>query len=515
MTEEPTLEYDAIQKRLYTILDNDPLRAIEEARALSPCGLMKQEDVDEINACILIDGGLELREASLICEGIELLRKIKLSGHFSTTLDYNLANGLSSLAKCSPWGPHWHNSTADIRRDARIHYEVTTNSDISPIVKGKALTNQGNLLSQSYRWVEAYEAYRAALQQDPTNAVASSGAVNSLLWAADNGFGSRDILKSVAAHYYKHTKSNIDQLEKHAGSNAKKIVDSLPETLEAEIEWPLDLSKSDEYTRFVANNDLALSMTIEGLDPDLNRWDSLLIKSISEKLHTGHGVPAIFAMFNILKADFLSARWLIYTATHTQPPESGLYSDTLDYATYGINQSLLTLGMRSAIDILDRIAVATSDYLNLPGSPTSIYFWKRWHKTTNKGKELITPLEWLPEIREEINKGNTALIALAEIAEDIAEGGYLASKRALRHTLTHRFVVLHDIGSQPSRENPFVDHYNSTDFEKQTIATLRLVRSALIYFIQMIYIREARLKKDTDLTCSLEVPAHHWVRGER
>ena len=62
------------------------------------------------------------------------------------------------------------------------------------------------------------------------------------------------------------------------------------------------------YQRFVAKHRLALAPTIEGLDLAMSRWDSLRIESITEPINTEHGVPPLFAMFNVLKSDYLAAR---------------------------------------------------------------------------------------------------------------------------------------------------------------------------------------------------------------
>jgi hypothetical protein len=179
---------------------------------------------------------------------------------------------------------------------------------------------------------------------------------------------------------------------------------------------------------------------------------------------------------------------------------------------YGICESLFTLAQRSAIDILDRIAVAASEYLRIKEPPNSIYFWRRWHVT--EGNSLKRPLEWQPVITNEIDKGNTALIALAELAEDIAADGYLQPKRTLRHKSTHRFVILHDMGGSGSRESRYVTHFNVEDFKIQTISALKLVRAALFYFVEMIAIHETQLERKEGSSVSLEVPLHHWIRGD-
>jgi hypothetical protein len=40
------------------------------------------------------------------------------------------------------------------------------------------------------------------------------------------------------------------------------------------------------------------------------------------------------------------------------------------------------------------------------------------------------------------------------------------------------------------------------------------VRSALLYFIEMIAIREARQEREEGPAFRLSVPPHHWIRGE-
>jgi hypothetical protein len=152
-------------------------------------------------------------------------------------------------------------------------------------------------------------------------------------------------------------------------------------------------------------------------------------------------------MLNVMKSDFLAARYLAYQALSGTFPESGLYLDTLDYAVYGVVQSMLSLAQRACIDVLDKVAVATTDYFAIPGSPRVVYFTNRWFADSQKGQ----PLVWHPSLRPHIDKGNTAMIALAEISLDLGEGGALHRKKAFRHSSTHRFTVLHDLGCNPTR----------------------------------------------------------------
>ncbi len=494
------------------MLDSDPVDAIARVRSLKTDEYLDQGDVDTIKSSIFIDGGGKVNNPNIVNEGIDLLRALHEKHPERLNLTYNLGNGLSTLAQLKRSNTcKWYLDTSDLRREARKRFESVWSASKESNLRSRAKTNHANLLYRSYRWLEAYELYREATLLDPANAVATSGAAKVLLHAAKLGLGPKTILESLAARYLSQTHAHKDELIKYACPDAIKILDELPDRLESNVKWPPDLSDTDAYTKFVGQNNLALSLTIEGLNPELGRWDSLSIRSIREDMNAEFGVPPIFAMFNVLKADYLAARWIAYESIHNQATESGWYSDTLDYAIYGIRGSLLTLAQRSAIDVLDRIAVAASEYLGIADHPRSIYFRNRWH--INKGKVLKKPLEWQPSILDEIEKGNTVLIAISEMAEDI-DDGYLAPLLAHRHASTHRFVFLHDFGAVSARKSTFAEHYEANDFAKQTIFALRLVRAALIYFLEMIASREARFEKDEESSVSLDVPPHHWVRGE-
>jgi len=190
--------------------------------------------------------------------------------------------------------------------------------------------------------------------------------------------------------------------------------------------------------------------------------------------------------------------------------------DTLDYAVYGTKYSLLTLAQRSAHDILDKIAVATSDYYALP-SPKGASFAKAWYKQSSvkKVEDGQSP-QWVDQLKTEIEDGNVALIALSEVAQDVVENdGYLRQKHLLRRAATHRFLVLHDIGPGDYRTNACVEHLNLDQYETHVIQTLQLVRAALIYFVEMIMRHEHSSSNNSDGPIpSLCVPTHHQIRGE-
>ena len=70
-------------------------------------------------------------------------------------------------------------------------------------------------------------------------------------------------------------------------------------------------------------------------------------------------------MFNVMKGDYLVARELLFAGVSEgkgRPRDTGVYFDTLDYAVYGATPSRLVLAQRTALDLLDKVAVALNDY---------------------------------------------------------------------------------------------------------------------------------------------------------
>ncbi|MBK6418514.1 MAG: hypothetical protein IPF79_04885 [Ignavibacteria bacterium] len=203
-----------------------------------------------------------------------------------------------------------------------------------------------------------------------------------------------------------------------------------------------DLTKATPYQMFVARNRLALSPTIEGLDLDIFRWDSLLIESYIEEDEEDEHIPTIFALFNVLKSEYLATRLQAYKSLNSEFEESGNYIDTLDYSKYGVNEAMQTMAQRNAWDLLDKVAVASSQYLRISENIKRINFRDFWF--TKDKKKHITG--WKKDISDEIEKGSNALIALSELAIDVGNDGFLYQLMNRRHTSTHRFTVLLDIG---------------------------------------------------------------------
>ncbi len=497
-------EIHATHARLDALFQRDPPAAVREARALLQSTELDATNRQMLAAGILIDAGNVAHDIAAVEEGTALYRALR-QRHPSHGIDYNYANGLSTLAGLSK-EPPWSQPLSAKRREARILFAQTAASDEA--LRSQALTNEANLLRQSFRRLEAYDAFVAALQADPRNGVASSGIARVLLELVDHGLGPK-ILCGLANRYLGEAADAEDEIVKYAGEHALKNIRALTSRSTAP---PVAKQKTPSgYAGFVATHRLALSLSMELFDPSKQFWDDLKFHSIIEPIvGTGAEIPAVFGMWNVLKADFIAARWLAYTATE-EFQETGNYHDTLDYANYGTVQSMAVLAQRAAMDVLDKVAGFATEYLKLPGKPKQVYFHNRWHRDR---KDKTMPLVWQSEILKELGEGNPGLLALGDLASDLLSDGPLNARTLLRHSGTHRFVILHDmLGS--SRASEFVEHYKQAEFKGTTIATLQMCRAALTYARELVIWRERRLAaRDPDAKrFQLQVPPHHQIRG--
>lgn len=502
------MELDEHVERLNYLIDENPRKAICEAQSLSG-----DINIECLKAAILVDAGSLLKDFDSVFKGVEILRFFVEKHKETPDLNYNLANGLYALALSTSYkGYNWYGVTEKYRLEARqLFYKTATDMEATSDTRSQSFTNLGNLLWSSYRWVEAYDFYSQALEKNPKNAVASSGALKILRYALEQGLGDFELLKAEIEYLATHINQNIDTIYAYTGMyGVNGIMDEITDIrpskkVDQEIQ-------ADSYEKFVIQNNLTLSPTIHSHSHSSQYWDSINISSVTTPLGSESGVPEIFAMVNILKSDYILARKIFFHACNNHFNETANYNDTLDYSSYGINQSALTLAQRSALDILDKIAVASLSYLSVKGAQGAS-MKNAWFKKPNKRQKTR---EFDTIIESEIENGNTALLALTEISRDLSnQQGFLSTKQSSRNSSTHRFTILHDIDSSRAKgTSGCVENFNLEEFKRDSLHTLKLSRAAVIYFVQMVLIRERRIfdKKD-GMTLPLFVPSHEYIRG--
>lgn len=506
----------AERERLYELLDRDPRAAIEAAQRLRPRGDLNRANVEPLRGMVLIDAGGQLNDAVAVTEGVDVFRR--LSARKMPDSTYNLANGLAELARLQGTGKRGRLDTAHHRQEVRMLFQQAADESKRPSIRSASLTNLANQLKDSYRWIEAYDGYAAAINEDPANSVALSGIAALLRWRMRQTVEADGPMRRAAVRYLLKARARLSAAHAYAGPRGVTRIEELLKEFQVDDATVAveELPPVAGYAAFVRRHRLALCVDVEGVGADMGRWDHLTIRSVTQPIETAMKTPLIFSSWNVLKADFLATRWLAYTALESALPETGAYTDTLDYALYGMKQSLLVLAQKAAVDVLDKVAAAANVYLNLGHNPQVVYFGTCWHELdkAKKGK-LATPLKWVKAVGDEVAAGNDALIALTELAHDFHDG-YLKSKKYARNAGTHRLVVLHDLWAE-GRATPSTtpDRRKEDEFGRMAIESLQVARAALFYFQEVVSRREHRLRESgKGVVATLVLPPHHYIRGE-
>lgn len=490
------------------LLNTDPEKAIQEAKKID------HEDVNYIalSAATLVDGGELVKNLEAVTEGVELFRSL-LKKHAVVQFKYNLANGLVALMgrfnNDSEWLAFMESNRLKRKEARELYWDVANSTDSDVILQTQAWTNLANQLSSSFRMSEAHDSRLLALKIDPENGVAAASASKDLLWLYHLGICS-EVTISEAAMLAKIACDNSVKVEQYAG---KQYAEELLKFANQFEDIPDRNEHEDSFLNWIELERLTLSPVVELIDPTYESIDWLILLSITSELNADNIVPPIFAMFNTLKSDFILARDLVWRVISDSPfPNTGRYSDTLDYALYGPEISALASAYKIALDILDKVAIAANHYFNFGESAENISFSNLWRSKNNKTKEYTLK----PSIYAVINSKAPALYGLVELADDFRDPkGIRSHHKNTRNLSTHRFIVLHDFGSYPVPDQlTEIGHFVKSDFEKEVISALRVCRASIQLLAFAIRQNEQYLKSHHDgFYVTMDVPDHNYIRG--
>ncbi|MDP2314348.1 MAG: LA2681 family HEPN domain-containing protein [Pseudomonadota bacterium] len=502
-----------IARHLQALVDIDPVAAIQGARQIDlACDGAERVNRMGLRAAILVDAGQEAGDREAVEEAVKLLRELHATFPVAS-VSYNLANALTSVVGYPPHDAGWLDHmerTRDTRLEARqLFASVAVDDKVTRELRTQAWTNLANQLSQTWRLGEAHDARLAALRIDPTNGVAAGSAARDLLWLDGLG-GCAPTTRTEAALLARVAAKNRARIEEFAGISAARHLTALAaEVGEAQDRKP----HADPFVRWVEQERLTLAPTVELVEPSLGHIDWLMLPGILEREEAAPArPPPVYAMFNLLKADFVLARDLAWRATTQEWPRTARFADTLDYARYNPETSALVLAHRSALDLLDKVAVLANHYFELGEDAERVHFRTLWRvkKPASDGTKALKP-----SVEAAVRAGALALLGLVELAADY-DTGWRQPQRDLRNAGTHRFVVLHDEhGERGARDAPEIERHSVSTFEREVMQALRVARSAIQALVFAIRQRETALRREIKgVVGTLHVPDHAWVRGE-
>lgn len=398
--------------------------------------------------------------------------------------------------------------------------------DLRPERMCQILTNLGNALSAVGRPVEAIEYWDRALGRVPHFSMARANRGHGLSYYAasvhDDGhkmlmlkFAHADLREALSPELRHYLEGNAYEAFERVKTEIEGSLTAEYLTEDANVnDFPLGDSEEEiAYRRWCLKERLFLS-PLNDLGPHaIAARDVLVLPAVVTHFGRGPTGPALLGMYNQMKQEFVSARYLHYEGittdtVHFSDKDVRLY-DTLDYPTYSLAVEKTKVAFRMAYSALD-VAFFLKHYLDLSISEIDATFRKVWYREGRRRNGLepviggarswpLRGLFWLSKDLHEDDPG------FRETLEPEAQ-----ELRDLRNALEHRYLKLSmELGWAPrarseGTRSEVLDALddnlallrNRLDFEEKALRTLKTVRAAMIYLCLAVYWEERRRAQD-------------------
>jgi hypothetical protein len=416
---------------------------------------------------------------------------------------YFSANALAGLRQMQGEGETWWQQPLFAREffHLRVALSEFDKSDEGEARKLQVLTNLGNAYSHAGRFVEAIATWNRALSKFAFGmALANRGigffeyaryvqvAPAQVLLLRD----SRESLRlALKAGVEEHAEADIHSRFEHVSSLLDWAKFESPEMpLAANMATPERQYRlwCRRHGLFLSPlNDLADLTNIEDIA------DTLMLPDITVPLNEGAAEPpAVYGMFNQLKQEFVSARYLAYEALQESEREQLHFSDhgvtllnMLDYRLYRLWVEKLKMAFLSAHAIFDKLAYLMNAYWKLGLEPHQVSFGGVWYVggrrrdgVSAKVKSIKNwPLRGLFWMSRDFYDG-------ADLPEEVAPEARMLHE--IRNHIAHKYLRVHDslIGAlRPGRQElprDFSFQVTGPELQVYTLELLKLVRSATV-----------------------------------
>jgi len=259
--------------------------------------------------------------------------------------------------------------------------------------------------------------------------------------------------------------------------------------------YPLgDTRAEQDYRRWVLANGLFLNPLNDLGQHTISARDIFGLPSFTTAIDEP---PTLIGLFNQMKQEYTSARWMLYEGTEADSPhfaDRGVtLPNTLDYPSYSIAVEKVKAAFRIAYSLFDKVAFFLNDYAKLRVNPRQIYFKTIWYDNQ----------DWKRGIRREfLNSRNWPLRGLYWLSKDLFDQELQATAEPdaqelyiIRNCLEHSYLKVHEM-LIPSTGGPdmWLDRLafsvQREDFFRRTLRVLGLSRAALIYLSLAIHHEE-------------------------
>lgn len=472
-----------------------------------------------------IDHASDLGNESLLRQlGRRCVRQLEsATGEDRVRLLYFLANTYSAIISINredsdyiwDWGQS--DGVQDILSLRRAIREPSFER-VDPIVSCQIQTNLANRLSSLGRPIAANHEWLQVLDRQPYFAKALASRAQCInLYAKhlyDIGHGllmskaARDIFDSALSKNAVWESDDRDLYAQDLKEERKIISDTLVRFQFDEgcntNQWSLGATEEEFlYRHWCLNNRLFLNPLNEVYAESVSARDVLHLPSHTYK--TGD-VPRFPSYFNLMKQEYVSARYRLYRATQEVDPDfimrDVLMLENGEGQVLGHYTENLRSAFRSSYSIFDKIGLFLNDYFQIGVAPRNVSFRKIWFDQQS-GRHL--------ELRNMFKgRQNWPLRSLFYLSKDLfdSEFGELAEPDApnlaeLRNQVEHRFLSFQLFTTgQCTATHQFI---TIDEFESKTFSLLRLAREALIYLSLAMHREEDSQANETS-SSKLSIP---------
>jgi len=338
-------------------------------------------------------------------------------------------------------------------REARVLYaQISKNEEVYLALRAGATDNLATTLVDSTRFVESVQWRWAATRIQPDTPSTYLNLASTCFGMIEHSTGDSDPLRVI--HDWALARAHRGQADiRYLSPNAVTLLDRFtpfgdtdPDDFEAQLNsaWTVET-----YENFIAALGLSLNYSFAPMTTGHSQ----------DTLATSPGLPSNVhrSAIHAIQDAYAAARRVAYTAY------------TLD-ASDGERAAHFAMAQRSALDVLEKVAVATNEALNLGRKPRDVSYQSLW---LPKDGTLPTGM---------IAAGATArdVLPLSELAYDLSGTlGLHSEMRELRNAATHRFVWV----GQPDDKWVSALPLDLRDLALATIDTLITVRSAIVQWV--------------------------------
>jgi tetratricopeptide (TPR) repeat protein len=438
-------------------------------------------------------------------------------------LAYFRANAWSALRHMRGSDAAWDWSGAEAQREILHLREAAYHpafGQLDVVRQCQIETNLGNLLSHVGRFVDAVACWDRAIARLPGFAMALGnrgyGLRSYAIALYDRGHAGvmllrayDDLTAALAPEALHDSPDNAEAIEGFAEMRqqiARDIDVERMRALERDLHGSDNTSEQEgAYRRWCLHHRLFLNPLNDlGPLPVADR-DVLMPPDI---VVARDEPPSLLRFFNIMKQEYVSARWMLYEGSISDEVHCSdrgvLLYNTLDYQSHGLAVERVKGAFRSAYSLFDKIGQVVNHYWRPPISER-VTIRKVWYEQTKAGDYVLRP--------EFVDQENWPLRGLFWLARDIfdRQPGFRDATDPdakaiadVRNRLEHGFLAVHELealfetlatGSPqngPFGQDPNLYPISRRTLTAKTLRLLQLARAALIYLSLAIHREEQR-----------------------